>query len=35
MTADTRPRSMLDLVARKKAGQPIVMVTCYLSLIHI
>ena len=29
MTADTRPRSMLDLVARKKAGQPIVMVTCY------
>lgn len=29
MSADTRPRSMLDLVALKRAGRPIVMVTCY------
>jgi len=29
MTAETRPRSMLDLVALKHAARPIVMVTCY------
>lgn len=29
MTADNRPRSMLDLVALKQAGKRMVMVTCY------
>lgn len=29
MTADNRPRSIPELVALKRAGRPIVMVTCY------
>ncbi len=29
MSADTRPRSIPDLVALKRAARPIVMVTCY------